>query len=534
MSFTNLIRQRQNGQKNRTRNVLRQDAIEREFDAYKAYHDDCVKIDVEALPAAVEFNPKSASDLLVADDRGSVAIIDPYQETAEKRIKRRWRAHRNAILAATWTSDGSTILCSSADRSISSWKEGKLAHSFQPDGTVRCLATSPVNNFVFAAGGRDCDISLFDSRELRRNGMVGGIKPTRRVEACHYPGQVTQQARRRSTLPNHRNPHLTMQDKTVSSLHFLNEFEFISCGVSDQTIKLWDSRKLRDHRDAKLVLRSPTQRGFTSLAALNNSVYVSCLDGAIYEFGLNTSNTKPRRSFHGHSCEGSGCVYLKLDISPTLRKLLIGSTDGYARVYSIDSSTRRYQAEETPLESVIKVGGGGGNPTLYCSWSTRNAIGLASDDAVVSVYKSDFDKYERLNLPAERLYGRGEQCHGEHRVSFKHAAPVEPSFGLGETLSELNFKYTSIKAVSDPGRLWYLRPPKNAIRPSTKRRFEADDQTIKGRAPKRIVLQTRVSNLRIGSPRRPNRPTTTTAATGSAASTAQQSSITRFFSPKPK
>ena len=90
-----------------------------------------MKIDVEALPAAVEFNPKSASDLLVADDRGSVAIIDPYQETAEKRIKRRWRAHRNAILAATWTSDGTTILCSSADRSISSWKEGKLAHSFQ-------------------------------------------------------------------------------------------------------------------------------------------------------------------------------------------------------------------------------------------------------------------------------------------------------------------------------------------------------------------------------------------------------------------
>ena len=35
MSFTNLIRQRQNGQKNRTRNVLRQDAIDREFDAYK-------------------------------------------------------------------------------------------------------------------------------------------------------------------------------------------------------------------------------------------------------------------------------------------------------------------------------------------------------------------------------------------------------------------------------------------------------------------------------------------------------------------
>ena len=36
--------------------------------------------------------------------------------TADTRIKKRWRAHRNAILSATWTSDGTTVFCSSADR----------------------------------------------------------------------------------------------------------------------------------------------------------------------------------------------------------------------------------------------------------------------------------------------------------------------------------------------------------------------------------------------------------------------------------
>ena len=72
----------------------------------------------------------------------------------------------------------------------------------------------------------------------------------------------------------------------MASIKFLNEFELISCGINDHTIKLWDIRKFRDYRDAKLILKSPTDRGFTSLGSLNNSIYASCLDGSVYEFGL--------------------------------------------------------------------------------------------------------------------------------------------------------------------------------------------------------------------------------------------------------
>ena len=136
---------------------------------------------------------------------------------AEKRIRKRWRAHRNAILSATWTADGKTILCSSADRSISSWNDGKLVSSFQSNGAVRCLAPNPVQPCVFAAGGRDCDISLFDNRQLVRqlHSPVAGIMPVRHIEGVHYPGSLTENARtRRSTLPNHRNNYLMpIQDK---------------------------------------------------------------------------------------------------------------------------------------------------------------------------------------------------------------------------------------------------------------------------------------------------------------------------------
>ena len=51
----------------------------------------------------------------------------------------------------------------------------------------------------------------------------------------------------------------------VSSVTFLNENEIVSCGIYDHTIKLWDLRKFRDYKDAKLTLSSPTNRGFTSL-----------------------------------------------------------------------------------------------------------------------------------------------------------------------------------------------------------------------------------------------------------------------------
>ena len=56
---------------------------------YKAYHIDCVKIDVEALPAGVEFHPKDECELLlVADDRGAVSIIDTEADGKIRQIVR--------------------------------------------------------------------------------------------------------------------------------------------------------------------------------------------------------------------------------------------------------------------------------------------------------------------------------------------------------------------------------------------------------------------------------------------------------------
>ena len=75
---------------------------------------------------------------------------------------------------------------------------------------------------VFAAGGRDCDICIFDMRERRRVGATNRILPSRHVELVHFPqksqrSQEIPQRHRRSTVHHHRSPYLTGQDKTVSS-----------------------------------------------------------------------------------------------------------------------------------------------------------------------------------------------------------------------------------------------------------------------------------------------------------------------------
>ena len=40
----------------------------------QAYNDDCVKLDAESLPSAIQFSPKT-DELLIADDRGNITII---------------------------------------------------------------------------------------------------------------------------------------------------------------------------------------------------------------------------------------------------------------------------------------------------------------------------------------------------------------------------------------------------------------------------------------------------------------------------
>jgi len=498
MNLINLLRGRQNKKSERNdKNLekLRNLGVNKELSTYKAFTDDCVKLDAESLPSAIQFSPKT-DDLLIADDRGNITIID-----SNTKIRHQWRGHHNAILSAVWTSDGEHVLCSSADRSISSWKRGKLTREFQSkNGAMRCLAPAINDPFVFAAGGRDCDICIYDERQKRTTvvAMKNRVLPMSHVEFVHFPGQPTAKARTTARLNSNIRTKLTrMQDKTVASIKFLNEYELISCGINDHTIKLWDIRKFRDYRDAKLILKSPTDRGFTSLGSLNNSIYASCLDGSVYEFGLNQTQTSPRRAFTGHACEGSGSIYLSLSVNSQLKKLLVGSTDGNARIYCLDNHHGVQKNGNTWIEVDGHQIGRNTDPVLYCSWSSQyDLIALASDDCVVSIFKSDHGLPDRLQKGADEPQNKvGEAENTKIKISYQHVQQKIESYAQDESIRELNEKISAI-SFRDPTK---LNPWRHF---NKKRKLEDDQDFIKNPRPvKKIILQPRITNARVSSPK---------------------------------
>ena len=53
---------------------------------------------------------------------------------------------------------------------------------------------------------------------------------------------------------------------------------------------------------------------------------------------------------------------------------------------------------------------------------------------MITPAKSDFDEYDRLQLPQERLYGSASVSNKDHFISLAHSKPVESSYSGDETL----------------------------------------------------------------------------------------------------
>ena len=72
MSLPGLIRDRNSGLRKRRLEVYGRNRFLQE---YRSYHADCLRIDADALPAALAFHPTAQQDiLLVADDKGKKTL----------------------------------------------------------------------------------------------------------------------------------------------------------------------------------------------------------------------------------------------------------------------------------------------------------------------------------------------------------------------------------------------------------------------------------------------------------------------------
>uniref|UniRef100_H3HEH1 Uncharacterized protein n=1 Tax=Phytophthora ramorum TaxID=164328 RepID=H3HEH1_PHYRM len=283
----------------------------------------------------------SKSLLVAVDEEGGVGIVD----AALGRRKSRWTAHHNAIFDAIWTQDATQVLTAAGDLEIRIWDVETAGCSFLTaatpistlrghDMSVKCVRQAPDNDHVFASGGRDGRVLLWDSRATG--------KPVSALENVHAEPTSS-----RSSSPN----------------------ELITAGAVDAVVKLWDLRCVRSSSTAgrgkkkatgKLPLptreiscstREGARRGISSLVyrqgdvegaprllvnVLNDAIAVidigASVDGVVYIWdarastlcdqtlssawsGLDVQHRAPCFALKGHTSEVNGVAWNSQDFT---------------------------------------------------------------------------------------------------------------------------------------------------------------------------------------------------------------------------
>ncbi|KAG3183875.1 hypothetical protein PC128_g13965 [Phytophthora cactorum] len=190
-------------------------------------------------------------NLLVAvDEEGVVGVVN----VAAGRRKSRWMAHHNAVFDVIWTQDDTQVLTAAGDLEIRIWDvETTGTNSATPvstlrghDMSVKCVRQAPDNAHVFASGGRDGRVLLWDTRATG--------KPVSSLENVHAeptPSRIsspnvsfttpTQKRRRRGAAASSSSP----SPRSVTCVEFSSSgSEIITAGAVDAVVKFWDLRRL--------------------------------------------------------------------------------------------------------------------------------------------------------------------------------------------------------------------------------------------------------------------------------------------------
>ena len=80
--------------------------------------------------------------------------------------------------------------------------------------------------------------------------------------------------------------------------------------------------------------------------------------------------------------------------------------------------------------------GRGADPVLYCSWSSQHdLIALASDDCIVSIFKSDHGWPDRLEKGADHAQSKqGTAENTKIKISYQHVQQKIESYANDESI----------------------------------------------------------------------------------------------------
>ncbi|CAN8032056.1 unnamed protein product, partial [Ixodes persulcatus] len=284
----------------------------------------------EVPPLACTFFPGVAQQDLVAvaDEDGCISLFNSGAERVTRLTT--WAAHENAVFELAVRPWHGHLATACGDLSVTLWdiaRRDKVAAFRAHTGSVKCVCFAPHSPDVFASGARDGAVLVWDVRCRQ---------PVMRILRVHGISTAAT-GHRKKPRGRHKEPSAT---DSVTACLFQDEQRLITCGATNNVIKVWDLRKNYElyQNDPKPLAsfpyagRSSAIHGYTCLRLRGASLFASCMDSRIYRFNASSYDPMPLGQFVGHS---TGSFYVKMDLSPDGQFLLSGSSDGHAYLWNV-------------------------------------------------------------------------------------------------------------------------------------------------------------------------------------------------------
>lgn len=348
------------------------------------------------------------------------------------------QCHNNAVFDVEWMPNEMKIISVSGDHTAKLWDltESKLVETRVFHGHSRSVKTAAfrqADSSVFATGGRDGSIRIWDTRATLNIDLMP------RADNCIYSGHAggpgTPLSHRKKTRFTPKLP-ANASSSSITGLVFQDDNTLISCGAGDGLIKVWDMRRnytaFKKEPTPKHSLPyagTSTYKGFTNLLIDNTGyrLYASCMDSNIYCYNISTYSGPLLQKYVGAKI---GSFYIKTCLSPDGKYILSGSTDEKAYIWNVE--------HENPLLTL----NGHAVEVTCVAWSHTKDISLVtcSDDARHKIWRipvEEMTKYNRINYP-----GIAEACpdYSKTKNCLKRKAKMECTPRSIKRLVELNEK----------------------------------------------------------------------------------------------
>ncbi|KAJ1649636.1 hypothetical protein IWQ61_009340 [Dispira simplex] len=400
-----------------------------------------------------QFNPRSDAThwLATANEDGRIILADTRTRNTSDSPYTHWLGHDNAVFDVQWNHDGNQILSASGDQLVKLWDVQQrrcIARFTGHQGTVKSVTCSPHHPAVFASGGRDGRVIVWDTRCSNGVGVLneGTYQPADIISDAHSlldlqrPGMgliaVPASPRARRTYPRvqgtttstlsdtpfssgsqanvtlsprrSRSKPLINNGGSVTSVVYMAHREhcLASAGVVNGTIKYWDTRQLGRHigRSQPIPMEQSdppvdSRRRPRAISALTRSpdgafLFAMSADHQIYMYN-SYHLRQPVATFTAPSFRCAS-LYMKPATSHDSEFLAAGSSDHRIYIWAIASPSTPPLVLQSHTQEVGAV-----------AWSRHRLETLAScsDDGTLRLWQVD----DRYAPKVREQYGKKSQ-----------------------------------------------------------------------------------------------------------------------------